>query len=62
MSPVDFVCLDCGAAFAIGVSRLSQAGADLACPDCDSREVGADLAAIARRDCSVDRTADPAEV
>jgi DNA-directed RNA polymerase subunit RPC12/RpoP len=49
MSPIDYLCRDCGASFAIGVSSLLSDDYRPDCPSCDSDAVGTDWDAVVRR-------------
>jgi DNA-directed RNA polymerase subunit RPC12/RpoP len=49
VSPIDYLCRDCGASFEIGVSSLLSDDYRPDCPTCDSNDVGTDWDAVVRR-------------
>ena len=49
MSPIDYLCRDCGASFEVGVGSLVSDDYRPGCPACDSEQVGADWDAVVRR-------------
>lgn len=49
MSPIDYLCRECGASFEVGVGSLLSDDYRPGCPTCESAEVGTDWDAVARR-------------
>ena len=49
MSPIDYLCRDCGASFEVGVGSLLTDDYRPGCPTCESDEVSTDWDAVARR-------------
>ena len=49
MSPIDYLCRDCGASFEVGVGSLLSDDYSPDCPACDSDHVGTDWDAVLRR-------------
>jgi hypothetical protein len=49
MSPIDYLCSDCGASFEIGVGSLLTDDYQPGCPVCESARVGTDWDAVSRR-------------
>ena len=48
MSPVDFICWDCGSDFEVGVRETTPDSPPVTCPICGSDLIAADFAAIER--------------
>lgn len=49
MSPIDYLCRECGASFEVGVGSLLTDDYQPDCPACESEEVGTDWDAVAKR-------------
>jgi DNA-directed RNA polymerase subunit RPC12/RpoP len=49
VSPIDYLCRDCGATFEVGVSSLLSDDYQPGCPACDGHEVQTDWDAVSRR-------------
>lgn len=49
MSPIDYLCRECGASFEVGVGSLLSDDYRPGCPSCESEEVKTDWDAVARR-------------
>jgi hypothetical protein len=49
MSPIDYLCRECGSPFEVGVGSLLSDDYRPGCPSCDSDEVGPDWDAVVRR-------------
>ena len=49
MTPIDFICRDCGAHFAVGISSRGVDDPYPRCPVCASGTIDADLVALLKR-------------
>ena len=49
MSPIDYLCRECGASFEVGVGSLLTDDYQPGCPACESEDVQTDWDAVARR-------------
>jgi DNA-directed RNA polymerase subunit RPC12/RpoP len=49
VSPIDYLCRDCGASFEVGVGSLLSDDYRPGCPSCESDQVGTDWDAVVRR-------------
>lgn len=49
MSPIDFLCNDCGASFELGVGSLASDDFEPGCPTCESTRVETDWDAVIGR-------------
>jgi DNA-directed RNA polymerase subunit RPC12/RpoP len=49
VSPIDYLCRDCGASFEVGVGSLLTDDYQPGCPACDSEDVQTDWDAVANR-------------
>jgi DNA-directed RNA polymerase subunit RPC12/RpoP len=49
MSPIDYLCRDCGSSFEVGVGSLLSDDFRPGCPSCESDQVGTDWNAVVRR-------------
>jgi DNA-directed RNA polymerase subunit RPC12/RpoP len=49
VSPIDYLCRDCGASFEVGVGSLLTDDFQPGCPACESKEVQTDWDAVSNR-------------